>query len=304
MKASEPSCPSPGIYEDVPFEDYLSWDAISSGRLKLAAKSLAHFKASPQLTETGAIRLGSLVHCGRLEPLELAKRYAVMPAYELDDHNKTASGEQSTSKATKYYRTKRQEFMDANDGKTLIESAEYDRMLAMVKSLSGNELASEVLGGEGPVEVSIVWEDAETGLRCKGRFDKLQISRGRFADLKSCRDCLRFERQIIDLGYHRQAAFYRWGYSVLTGEILEPWLVPVESSEPYPCMAAPVDSWLIDDGWKGCRESLNAVAEAIATDTFPSYANPDRWFAPTWYSNSDQTSTPVEVTIGGEKVLI
>lgn len=58
---NEPSCPDPGIYLDVPFEDYLQWDAISNSKLSLANRSLAHFKAGWNDTESKALRLGSQI---------------------------------------------------------------------------------------------------------------------------------------------------------------------------------------------------------------------------------------------------
>ena len=167
-------CPKPGIYEDIPFDTYLKWDAISNSRLKLATDSLAHYKAGWQGEESGAMRFGSLVHAGKLEPLEVAKRFAVMPSYETDPQNTTKDGEPSVSKSSKYYKFKKQEFLEANADKTIVEEKTYDEMIGTIRSLAQNEKAVDVLDGAGPVEVSIVWQDPDTGLNCKARFDKLQ----------------------------------------------------------------------------------------------------------------------------------
>lgn len=313
MESVNGKCPGPGVYEDVLFEDYLQWDALSSSRLKLAATSLAHYKAGWQGEETPALRFGSLVHCGQLEPMALALRYAVMPAYEMDAENVTKDGEQTQSKSSKYYQTKKAEFYKANADKTIVTADQFDEMLGCVKSLCSNEAASSVLRGPGPVEVSIVWEDEETGMLCKGRFDKLNSAGGMFADLKTARDVARFRRAIIDYGYHRQAAFYREGWRVLTGELLVPWLIPIEKSAPYGCCAAPLSIELIQQGWTLISRDVQRVAEAVEADAFPCYENPEEWVAPDWYQADkvpgdwylpDLSLKPAEVTVGGRKVLI
>jgi exodeoxyribonuclease VIII len=307
------SCPKPGVYEDVEFDDYLSWDALSSSRLKLAATSLAHYKAGWQGEETPALRFGSLVHCGQLEPMALAKRYAVMPAFEKDEANVTSKGERTESKVSKYYKDKKKEFFKVNADKVVVPQEDFDQMLGCVKSICGNAEASRVLNGPGPVEVSVVWQDEATGLMCKGRYDKLNSADGYFADLKTACDVARFRSAIINYGYHRQAAFYREGWRVLTGELLTPWLVPIEKSAPYGCCAAPVSPELIQQGWQLVSQDVQKVATALEKDEFPGYENPQEWVAPDWYQADrvpgdwyipDPNLKPAEVTVGGKTILI
>lgn len=293
--------PEPGIYPDVEFEDYLKWDAVSNSRLKLADQSLAHYRTGWVGGETKALRLGSLTHCGQLEPLELAKRYAVMPDYHRHEDNVTLEKERSYAKTTKYYIAKSEQFREANKDKQIVSASDYDEMMGIVSSLASNEHAMSILGAKGQVEVSIVWNDPETGLLCKGRFDKLMP--GKFGDLKTSADAKGFEKGIIKFGYHRQMALYQQGYEVLTGEILEPNLIAVETSEPYCSRSAPVCEALLEDGRKEVAELLRKVAVAIETDQWPGYENPSAWDGPDFYTRKRNFTKPVEATIGGKKVI-
>ena len=177
--------PEPGIYENVEFADYLAWDAVSNSRLSLAAKSLAHYRDNAGPESSKALRIGSLVHSGQLEPLELAKRYAVMPPFNRDDANVTTAGERSYAKTTKYYQAKEEEFRRANQGKELVEQDEYDRMIGICTMVGNDECARALLNSPGPIEVSLVWDDPVTGLRCKARIDKFNPAAGRIIDLKT-----------------------------------------------------------------------------------------------------------------------
>lgn len=298
---SQLNCPDPGVYYDIPFETYLSWDAVSNSRLKLAERSLLHYKAGLDLPETKALRLGSLTHAGQLEPLAIAERYAVMPAYERDEENKTKGGDRSFSKSTVYFRTKEDEFIKANQGKRIVEASEYAEMKGIVKALTMNPMAVEAVGGDGDVEVSIVWDDPETGLRCKGRFDRVKSNL--FGDLKTTRDASKFEKFIIDLSYHRQMAFYQDGWRVLHGETLEAHIAAIETSKPYASRAGRVCDQLLSEGLKEQKALLHKVAEAKSTNEWPGYENPSQWDGPEFYTRKRELREPVEATIGGKKVI-
>ncbi|QDV78039.1 PD-(D/E)XK nuclease-like domain-containing protein [Botrimarina mediterranea] len=278
---SEVTCPEPGVYEDVPFDQYVQWPAVSSSRLGQMAKSPKHY-LTPFRESTPSMRLGSLVHCGRLEPLCIAERYAVLKDWHLDPENVTKSGEKSENKGTVYYRQKLAEFNEANSGKELVDRDQYRIMAGICKSIDDDLVARELFNEAGPVEVSFVWDDDETGLRCKGRIDKLGPKSSRMTDLKTCADLAQFQRSIANYGYHRQAAFYRHGWSVLTGELLTPWLCAVESSAPFCVHAAPLSESSVASGEYEFRRQLNRVAECHANGEWPGPDGPDVWEIPEW----------------------
>lgn len=277
---TEVNCPEPGIYEDVPFAEYAAWEAVNNSRLGQMAKSPKHY-TTPIKFSTDALRFGNLCHCGRLEPIALAERYAVAHDWHLDAGNVTAAGKATDSKATRYYKERAEDFANANAGKEIVSKAEYRQMMAMVKSIDADPVARRLFAGVGPVEVSIVWDDPETGLRCKGRFDKL--GPGYAADLKTTIDLATFPKSIANYSYHRQQAFYRMGWAVLNGgELLETWLVAAEKSEPFCVQAAPLSELALAQGDAEWRKLLGRVAECHEAGSWPGPESPIEWTMPAW----------------------
>jgi len=75
--------PPPGFYPDVPFDEYVAWDAINWGSLKNARRSLACFKYHWEHgddTDTLDRQKGRIFHCALLEPEKLRTRYVATPA--------------------------------------------------------------------------------------------------------------------------------------------------------------------------------------------------------------------------------
>jgi len=79
--------PEPGIYPDVPFDEYAAWDAVNHSTLKTAEVSLERYK---HCRDTGggvdsAARLeGRVLHAYLLEPAVAATRYVATPALRPD----------------------------------------------------------------------------------------------------------------------------------------------------------------------------------------------------------------------------
>lgn len=291
----------PGIYFDVPFEEYLSWDFLSNSKLSLAKRSAAHYRQGFKAEPTPSMRLGSLVHCGALEPLAIAKRYTFMPNYAKHEGNCTANGERSYSSATKFVKSMEDQFRSLNHDKTIVSEDDYDKMIGIVSSLAGNELAKDLFR-DGKPEVSIVWEDSATGLLCKMRADWLRSTNGnsgQVVDLKTTVDATEFGRAIARYGYHRQMAFYRRGINAVLGVDAEPWIIAVESSAPYGCRAAKLDATSLEIGESEVAELLAFVAECKALDSWPSYSNPESWSVPAWYLPKESFED-VELIVDGE----
>ncbi len=73
--------PSIGIYHDVPIEEYLSWPYVNNSSLGPTERSMAHYRAALRNPgpPTAAMRLGSFLHAGVLEPLAIAARFVARP---------------------------------------------------------------------------------------------------------------------------------------------------------------------------------------------------------------------------------
>lgn len=244
---------------------------------------------------------GTLCHTGRLEPMQLALRYAVMPRFEDDSANVTAKGDRPKSpRSTGYYKDKVAEFEAANRDKDIVSQAEFDRMLGLCQAVQSDPTAAAWFNSPGDTEVSLAWHDPDTGLLCKARLDKV-VPGERIVDLKTTVDGGKFEKSIVHYGYHRQAAHYQLGWGVLTGERLPFCFVAVESAEPFCVRAAPLSQEAVDVGRRECEALLAGIAEAGRTGVWPGYDSPSAWVLPSWYEAGD---AKVELVIGGETVLL
>lgn len=293
-----PNTPEPGIYPKVDFSDYLKWDAVSNSSLFAAAKSMAHYHCRQPVEETPFMRLGSLCHTGRLEPLTIAERYVVMPMFELEV--RTAGGDiPANPKATKAYKDKVEEFKRVNAGKTVVTQGEYNTMIALVGAIGCHERATDYLN-LGQYEVAIVWRDEDTGLLCKGRMDCWQKSLRRISDLKFVSDASAAEKHIYNRAYHRQLAMYCDGMETLTGDEHRGALIFAETCEPYGVRAAPLSEEAMEVGRSDYRGLLRKIAECRAVKHWPGYDSPDEWRIPEWLGGDDN----LELTIGGESVQL
>jgi hypothetical protein len=291
------NCPDPGIYDNIEPEEYFSWDAVSNSRLSLLNRSPLHYQHG--FTEsTPAMRLGSLVHAGVLEPLAIMQRYVVMPNYANHPDNKTGKGERSFSSVTTFVKSMEEQFRKLHHDKELVTEEQYKTMVGMASSIAGNEQCSQLFRG-GRSEQSVVWIDERSGLRCKCRADWL--SAGRMVDLKTTQDPTKFDSAIANYGYHRQMAFYQAGFAAL-GIDVEPWIVCIEKTAPYGVRCGRMGQDAIEVGGREVRALLQQLAECMEENDWPGYRDPDVWRLPSWYGES--TGDAVELVIGGEVVSV
>lgn len=288
----------PGIYENLPFTDYLDIDAISNTALGNMAKSPRHYFYAVELERSKPLVMGSLVHCGRLEPLSIAERYAVMPDYHLDPANTTDKGEPSTSKATRYCKQHTAAFIAANDRKEVVAEEWYAEAKGIVEALHADQASRGILAAD-KYELTLVWNDSETGLLCKARLDAVKAG-CHLADLKTTIDLESFAKSFYRYGYYRQAAHYQEGWATLTGEILPFWITAVEKSKPYCVQTAPVHEEAIEFGRDERAKLLQQIVECERTNSWPGPSAPSAWHVPEWAQNAE----PVDLIFNGEKVSI
>jgi len=287
-----PACPQPGIYPGVSFEEYCSWDAINHSKLCRIDKSPLHCKVLPSFDKSAAIRLGQLVHCGRLEPDSLEKRYIVMPAFEVMPENVTKTGAPSTSTATEFVKDCRSRFAkQAIANKlTIVSEAEYAAYQSAMAAILENQQVVDLINS-GSTELSVVWHDSRTGLRCKARIDSQSPTC--LMDLKTSRDDNNkplpesFEYSLWTYSYYSQAAWYQEGWRVLTGERLPFWFAVVGTTPPMQCIAAPIGELTLEFGRMKNIERLSLYAACKERDEWPGYVSPAVFELPEHYLPSD-----------------
>ena len=270
---------TPGIYFDLAWDDYCAIDAANNGSLSQLRRSPRHFKFSPPRDETPSLRLGTLTHAAILEPMEVLRRYVVLPDFARDERNQTGDGRRSSAR-TAWVREQEELFRVMQAGKAFVDQDELDAMIAMAAAVSSVDAARDILQQAGRSEVTIVWHDEASGLLCKGRIDRLGPRT--IGDLKTCVDLKKFQHSYRDFGYYRQMAFYADGYAALTGQHLTPWIVAVEKTPPYCVQAAPVHPEDLAQGRAEYREMLTLYAECKRLNEWPGPPSPESWRLPEW----------------------
>ncbi len=247
--ASKPPVASSGS----PYHDS---EAISSGDIRAACLvSLYHFKYRGRLTDsTPAMRLGSAVHTLLNEPDYYDQRH---PRFQ----------------GTRRY-GKSWEYCKADNPQTspeqILTEAEHAKVLQIVAALKRHPKAKHWLQG-GVSEVEIFWTDEATGLRCRAKPDRLWPHT--IIDIKSTnsrnfgKDRLR--NHALHAAWHVQVAWYAIGARTKGFDIQRAVLLVAESEEPFDVVVMELSDRLFEEGLRICRQTLDRIAEAERTNTWP-----------------------------------
>ena len=262
-----PFFPAPGraILTDLPEQQYHGTKAlISKSSLDIAARSLYHYRHSLDVHEdqdADALRIGHAFHVATLEPDLLYSKVIVMPDF----------GPMQSSKN----RALRDDWIETEAAhKTWLKEHEFDRVCAMRDAVHRHPAARTVMRN-GRAEVTGLWTDPETGLRCKSRADWLSAMNGVFVDLKSARDASpgAFRRAAAENRYHVQDAFYSRAFEENGVHIQNFVFVVVEKEPPYAVAVYQLDDTARLKGEELYMSELRALREAIDTDRWPGYGD-------------------------------
>jgi exodeoxyribonuclease VIII len=258
----------PGVYPGVPFDVYASWEAINSSVLHHFGKTPAHAYAKMVGAdeESASAQLGRLVHVAALEPELVASEYAVRPNVD----GRTKEGKAILA-----------DFRDRADGKIVVPQKDIDTARGIIRSLQQHPTAREAMYGSGVNELSLVWEDKDTGVLCKGRIDRLTAIGGWpfVVDVKTYgKPATRwaFQRTVLDYGYHEQAAMYLTGLDALkplpegAGFRKFAWLV-CETEPPYAVRVFDAEDEALRIGLENVKRHLQIYAECQKTGVWPGW---------------------------------
>ena len=213
-------------------KDYQNHPGISQSQLKLLDESPRKYEASYitrtlSRSPTDAMGFGTLVHGLTLQPSVVSSEIAVIP-----DSALTSNG-QRRGKAW-------DAFCEATEGKLRVFQEDYDRALTIAQKVWSHPFYKFIFEKIEQVEVPIYWTDPIEPVSCKGIPD---IVAGEWIiDLKTTRSLTGFlqggehlvSKQIAEMGYHLQAAFYLRGASIHYGDPKTRFaFLVVETEEPY-----------------------------------------------------------------------
>ena len=288
----------PGIYKDIPFDTYQSWDFMSQSILK--EPSQLHMKAamSRERKQTRGMRIGSAIHTYLLEPMKFAEAHPVA----LPCCSKLKSGArkgQDCGNDSKY-RTLDGWFCGTHkpDEAQEVQSRITPKEQEQIHEL-GTKILSHRIGRHirkpGESELSLVAEIE--GIMMKGRIDRI------WSDPPVILDCKKIPLRggsesslrstIRKYGYDLQAAMYRRLWFELNGT--RPgyiWLF-IEDEPPYDLIVRQADEDMLSIGTGKLLQAVNTWKHALdqgyyfgcgGADFGTSVAkiSPDEWEVKAW----------------------
>lgn len=272
--------PEPGVYVDVPMDEYHRWDAASNTQLGKLNKSPKHLKAyrEDEFEETSSMKLGRMIHMAVLEPDLFEETYVVLG----DCEDSTKSGKPCTNSAKGVYNGDHKCGIHGSESELdeveNVKESHHETAMEIQESIEDSTAAMSLLSGEGANELSGVWEDDATGVTCRFRADRhsQEVPGGAIIDLKTCGDASResFRKDIFRYGYHRQGELYLRGARALDVPAEDFIIIAAEKSPPYAVATYRVTD-LIDERIQGhVTELLQLYQKCQEEDHWPGY--PDR----------------------------
>lgn len=289
-----------GIYDNLPEMDYHGGEGLSASTLVEMGRSPAHCKAridGLREKRTRALDVGQALHCAVLEPERFPAAYIeapnpLDPQYEgvipvadtkLKEHCKSL-GIKGYSKLKKEALKKAilevvpdTRFWDEVVAEvvgtaSVISENDMDLCRGVMASVQSHEKASKAFS-KGTAERSIYWQDAETGIFCRGRMDYYREDLGIIFDLKSCMDARysKFQKDILNYHYHQKAAWYLDGCRAVGLPANGFAWLAIEKEAPYAIGLYMASDEMLQLGRSEMRVMLNQFAECQQSGIWPGY---------------------------------
>ncbi|MHB8727621.1 MAG: PD-(D/E)XK nuclease-like domain-containing protein [Sulfuricaulis sp.] len=265
--AAPPLVVKPGIHQISNAEYHADKDSISTSGLKwIIDKTPLHLwdrKFNPEREEkpdTDALIFGSAVHKLVLEPQDFLKEFLVTPKID----KRTTDGKKAYADLMLRVQA---------ENLTLIEADMLERATKLAKAIFEHPNAATLLAGGKP-ELSVYWNDPDTGVLCKCRPDYWRADMRVLTDVKTTNDASasEFQRTMDNFLYHVQAAFYLDGVSVATGERYEDFVFFCgEKQSPYAVANYRINEQSIAVGRKKYKAALVTYARCLETGKWPGY---------------------------------
>ena len=256
---ARPRFEAPGIYGEIPEEEYHASPGLSQSALKILGEEggPAKFRYGVR-KETRPLKLGSLVHSLLLRPNTVMQNYRVT---------------RLMTQGTKAWL----EEEAAHPGRTMVKQAEFDKAMAIVEAVyRWSSVARELLLSPDRImtECSFYWTDPELGLLCRGRADAAHEDFHVLLDLKSAQDASTdgFRRAVRDYSYHLQAAHYLAGWPLAGGwKPVDFVFIVVTKEPPYLCANYVLDPEDIQDGRDELRRLIAIYQHCAELDEWPGF---------------------------------
>jgi len=258
-----------GIHDNIPELTYHADPALSASGAKTLLHSPARFAWEREhgTKASDAMDFGTLVH-----------------ALVLRSHDRRIVVSPFASMRTKEAQTFAAEC--AAEGSILVSSKDVRRAIAVAKAVHAHPLAGAILS-EGRPEVTLRWDDKETGVPCRGRIDWLR--KNAIVDVKTvgryggC-ELDPFGRQAASLDYPMSAANYVAGVAALTGETLPFITIAVEVDAPHFITVSQYDEADLLAGHERMREAIAEYARRTESGQWVDPPQIETVPVPQWYA--------------------
>lgn len=265
-----------GVVYDMPFEDYLAVDALSSSGLRVLQRSAWHYRNRVEIEPTRPMLRGTLAHCAVLEPDAMVQRYVVVPESAPRRPSKAQWAAKNPSPDSVAAMAWWTEFNAKAEGREIVTALDFAVTQAQLRALADEPHIAELLR-TGRSEVSVFWVDKATGVYCKARPDHVHHvnnHQARLLDLKSTADesPSGFGRSAARLKYHLQAAHYVEGFERAAGmKVIDFTFAAVTNTEPVLAVPYVLTDEIAEQGRDEWRELLERFAWCKANDQWPPY---------------------------------
>lgn len=270
----------PGVYEDIGAAQYFALPYANNSRLSLLKRSPAHLKAdidAPAMT-TDAQKLGTAAHHAILEPDVFEQRYTLGGSCAAELKSGARKGEPCGVTGSARYNGEWYCGKHPQEGEPdkvdVLSYEDYRACIGMRDSVHAHPRIRRLLEADGRNELTVVWDDAETGVRCKARLDRLVHEFGGVVlDVKTTQDARadEFERSVFHWGYFRQLGFYQDGLTAHGFEMKHLVIAAVEKAAPWAVAGFRLSDAAADAGREELRVLLRRYAECMEKDEWPAY---------------------------------
>jgi len=274
--------PEPGIYKNVPFDEYMLWEGCSNSMLNDMRQSPAHCyyrKRNPE-EPTPAMILGSAVDALVFEPDSFKARFAVTEQCTAKTQKGSRCSNQGSLVAFNFDKECDEWFCGTHSqansatapSQRILSASDNDNAVAMSEAVRAHQSASQLLTACEAFQASMLWRDSH-GLYCKGRPDGISKKHQVIIDLKTTIDAgpTSFTKTIFNLHYYAQAAMYLSGARSCGVDIQDFAFIAVEKTPPFGVAVYRLEESAIEFGRREIDRLLATYRDCIDHDSWPGY---------------------------------
>jgi hypothetical protein len=252
---------------------------VSSGMLKSFLVCPRRWHRGYESPDSDAMRFGSLLDCRLLTPESFEARFSIKPhTYPAEPSKK---GGEVVQKPFNANSTWCREWIEAQGEKEVVSSSEVAEIDTARKRMLDDEIIKAFLDeSDRQIWVAAEWQDEDSGLLLPVKIlvDLAPNTDGEFGkclgDLKAIRSAalIPFQRQVYQLGWHLQAAFYQDVYVAATGEDRNTHcLLGVENYNPFEPFKRMLSQDFLQIGRQTYRHAMKRYARCLKSGIWPGY---------------------------------